>query len=238
MNILKSLSDNRKSHSLANKLRRKRFDLFKSLIAPLPRPLKILDIGGTTGFWEQMDFGEKEGIEIVLLNLSRVEIPYSNIKSLAGNASKPLAFSDNEFDVVFSNSVIEHLGGFEQQGVMAEEIQRIGNTFFVQTPNLYFPIEAHFLFPFFQFMPQRLRVWLVTHFKMGWYPKIQGKENAIEIVNSIHLLSKTALLKLFPGAIIYKERFLGFTKSFIAYGKSEAVLSDRAARTSECRDNL
>ena len=218
MKLLKKLADNRNVHSLATKLRRKRFALFESLIAPLPRPLRILDIGGTTGFWEQMGFVEKEDIEIVLLNLSQVEVHYPNFTSVAGDASKALEFKDNEFDIVFSNSVIEHVGGFEQQRIMAEEVQRIGKKFFVQTPNRYFPIEPHFLFPFFQFLPQWYRVWLVTNFKMGWHPKILRKENAIEIVNSIHLLSKPALVKLFPDAIIYKEQLFGFSKSFIVYG--------------------
>lgn len=54
-------------------------------------------------------------------------------------------FQDNEFDAVFSNSVIEHVGDYEAQRQMANEIMRVGKRYFVQTPNFYFPIEPHIL---------------------------------------------------------------------------------------------
>ena len=60
-------------------------------------------------------------------------------------------FKDKSFDAVFSNSVIEHVGTFEDQKMMANEVIRVTNFYFIQTPNLYFPIEPHFLVPFFQF---------------------------------------------------------------------------------------
>lgn len=50
---------------------------------------------------------------------------------------------------------------------MAREIRRIGKHYFVQTPNCLFPIEPHFLFPGFQWMPSFLKVILIRHYNLG-----------------------------------------------------------------------
>src|SRR6202035_1769623 len=101
-------------------LRKKRFALFKELISSLPRPICILDVGGTEEFWEQMDF-IKDDVKIIVYNRSRVEVTHSNIISMAGDARNVVEFQDNEFDIVFSNAVIEHVGSFAHQLQMAEE---------------------------------------------------------------------------------------------------------------------
>lgn len=49
-----------------------------------------------------------------------------------------LQFKEKEFDLVFSNSVIEHVGGFQDQMKAANEIRRVGKNYFIQTPNKYF----------------------------------------------------------------------------------------------------
>ncbi len=80
INILKKAADNTKGNSPATKLRIKRFLIFKSLIALLPRPLSILDIGGTQIVLERMNFTEEPDVKIVLLNLFKVI--YGVIKSV------------------------------------------------------------------------------------------------------------------------------------------------------------
>jgi len=217
INILKKAADNTKGNSPATKLRRKRFLIFKSLIALLPRPLSILDIGGTQIFWERMNFTEEPDVKIVLLNLFKVETTYKNLISVQGDARRIDAFTDQEFDVVFSNSVIEHVGGYYQQCQMAKEVKRVGKRYFIQTPNRFFPIEPHFLLPFFQFFPSGLKIFLVRHFDIGWYRRTSDKQKAAQLVNSIRLLTEKELKKLFPGANIYKEKLFGLTKSLIVY---------------------
>ncbi len=201
---------------LQTKIRQKRFDFFKSFISSLPRPLSILDVGGTQEFWEKMEF-IRDDVQVVLYNLSSSETSYPSLISMAGDARNMRKFKDGEFDIAFSNSVIEHVGTYEQQRQMAAEVQRVGKRYFVQTPNRYFPIEPHVLLPFFQFLPFRLRVFLLTHFKSPWGWKISSRQEAIQYVNDIRLLTEKEFRSLFPGARIYKERFLGLTKSFIAY---------------------
>lgn len=210
-------ADDRNINSWAVRLRKRRFVFFKTLIHSLPRPIRILDIGGTPVFWERMGIREGAGIEIWLLNLERFPLVPPHYHSVVGDAKDLRQFQDREFDVVFSNSVIEHLPDFKDQHRMAEEMRRVGEMYYLQTPNRYFPIETHFLFPFFQFLPLRCRVWLISHFNIGWYKK-RSTEEAIKAVHSIRLLTEKELRALFPKGTVHKERFLGIIKSLIIYG--------------------
>ncbi|HQB20373.1 MAG TPA: class I SAM-dependent methyltransferase [Bacteroidales bacterium] len=124
---------------------------------------------------------------------------------------------DNKFDIVFSNSVIEHVGDFYDQMKMAKEIQRVGKAYYVQTPNYYFPIEPHYRAIGFQFLPFNTKVYALQKFKMGRAEKITDRNSAINEANRIRLLKPKELKYLFPQANIFKERFFGFTKSLIAY---------------------
>lgn len=212
---LKKLADNKKAGSLADRLRRKRFALFLEMISGMPRPLKIIDVGGTELFWERMGFTGQDNVEITLLNPAPAKVSRKGFRCVIGDGRDMKQFRDNEFDLVFSNSVIEHVGSFDDQKRMAAEAGRIAPRLFLQTPNRYFPIEPHFLFPFFQFLPLRMQVRLLMNFNLGWYPKTPVKNKAANICRSIRLLSKTELKLLFPGAQISKENFYGLTKSYI-----------------------
>ena len=103
---------------------------------------------------------------------------------------------------------------------MANEIKRVGKKYFVQTPNLYFPIEPHFLFPLFQFLSIDIKVWLLRNFSMGWYPKISDKQEAIDLATNTKLLSKKKLQNLFPNSNLYAEQVFGLSKSFVVYDGS------------------
>ncbi|MCL1469344.1 class I SAM-dependent methyltransferase [Argonema antarcticum] len=217
--ILGKIYDFRRPDSLASKLRKKRFVLLKSLLESIPGPLKILDVGGTQTFWEKMDFLSQEAgqVEITLFNINEIEVNHPQLKVVYGDARDMKQFADREFDTVVSNSAIEHVGDFRDQMQMANEIMRVGKRYFVQTPNLYFPIEPHFLFPFFQFLPLSVKVWLIQRFKLGWRGPVSDQVQAIEAVDSIKLLSKQKLLSLFPNANLFEEKFFGLTKSLTVY---------------------
>lgn len=215
MLFLRKIADNTQANSLANALRRKRFKRFLDLLATLPRPLKILDLGGTQSFWDRMNFTDLREIEIVLLNQDKQPTGAANFTSVVGDARNLSQYSDAHFDIVFSNSVIEHVGSFEDQLKMAKEIQRVGRHYFVQTPAKYFPIEPHFLFPFFAVFPEWLRVLLVRNFNLGWYKKIPQKEAAKDFLHYFRLLTFGEMRQLFPTAKLIKEKFFGITKSYI-----------------------
>ena len=213
--FLLRLADFRRDDSLAIRIRLRRMAYFKELISSLPRPLRILDVGGTEVFWERMGLCGDKSTEVVIVNLRDIETHYPNFKSTVGDARSIPQFKDDEFDVVFSNSVIEHVGAYEKQKKMAEEIKRVGKRYFLQTPNYYFPVELHVLFPFFQFLPLRLQVFLLCHFSIGWAPKIASQEHALQLISCWRLLKKKELKELFPGADIRKEKFMGLIMSYI-----------------------
>jgi len=244
MSLLKKLADNTRTNSISNKFRRRRFAFFEKFISLLPRPVKILDVGGTENYWQQMGIsvplstGRREHkspfeggrgmilstgddsfyeIEITILNTEDLDVQSRNIKFIKGDARDLSMFADKQFDVAFSNSVIEHVGNFTDQKKMADEIIRVAKKYFVQTPNYFFSFEPHFLFPCFQFLPRRVRIFLVTKFALGWYPRARSNNEAGELVDSINLLRKSDLRKLFPAANYFAEKFLFLTKSFIIH---------------------
>jgi len=215
--MFKAIADNREPNSIAAKLRRRRTAFFASLLAPLEKPVWILDIGGTEQYWRMMNLPNHAGLSITLLNLEARAVTLPGCVSVRGDA-RSLEFDDQSFDVVFSNSVIEHVGDFHNQMRMANEARRVGKRYFVQTPNRYFPIEPHFVFPLFQFLPIQWRVWLLTHFNLGWFARMTDRDEARQVVEGIRLLGRDEIKTLFPGALIYEERFFLLTKSFVAYG--------------------
>jgi hypothetical protein len=161
---------------------------------------------------------EPADIRVTLLNLEHQGVSSARFVSASGDARSIPQFADRSFDVVFSNSVIEHVGGYDQQRRMANEIQRVGRRYFVQTPNKRFPLEPHFLFPWFQYFPVSVRAWMLNRFDVGWYKRIPDPAAARAEVKSIQLLTRARFSALFPGARIHEERIAGLTKSFVAIG--------------------
>ena len=126
MILKKILQDSKKKESIGNKFRNKRFVYFERLISNLPRPIHILDVGGTEDFWVNRGYNKKEDVKITLLNLKTIITNYNNITSIVGDATDLSLFKEDHFDIVFSNSVIEHLHNFKNQQKMAQEAQRVG----------------------------------------------------------------------------------------------------------------
>lgn len=220
---LQNVANNANPASLANTFRRRRFKFFENLLDNLrgdnqSRPIQLLDVGGTAGFWNTMGPLGPDVLQITLLNLGGANNHTAEgYRVVEGDGRDMRVFADKSFDIVFSNSVIEHVGTFADQQRMAHEVQRVGKRYFVQTPNRYFPIEPHFLFPFFQFLPESLQVWMLMHRDLGWFKKTADKEDALRQVRSVRLMSERELKRLFPGANVYREKIGGMTKSLTAY---------------------
>ena len=211
------IADNTDKKSLSTQFRLKRFQFFLNHIKHLPRPLHILDIGGTEAYWEMMGFNDPQ-VHITLLNL--YVQPISDTKrfsSIAGDATQLTDFADQSVDLIYSNSVIEHLFTWEAQQKMADEIKRVGKSYFVQTPYRYFPIEPHWVFPFFQFLPRSIRIELTHRFALGHIPRIPNREQAANQVDEVRLMTIAELRKLFPSGFLYKEFFMGIIKSIVMY---------------------
>jgi 2-polyprenyl-3-methyl-5-hydroxy-6-metoxy-1,4-benzoquinol methylase len=118
--------------------------------------------------WETIGFANQPDIQITLINVKPCETSYNNISLIVGDARDIHQFREHQFDVVYSNSVIEHVGDPTDMQRMAQEVRRVSKSYFMQTPYRYFPIEPHFVFPFFQFLPRTVQIALVQTFNLGW----------------------------------------------------------------------
>jgi len=205
--------------SLGHKFRAKRLQTFESLFFKnfsLDKPVKILDVGGTAYFWKNSQLLIHPNIHITLLNLQLETTSHASLSSMQGDATDMKEFEDCQFDLVFSNSVIEHLYTFENQQKMAAEILRVGKTHFIQTPNLSFPIEAHYALFFAQYMPRSLVFFLLTKTKLSRFQKWDPVD-AEQYLDEIRLLNEGEMRVLFPGSSILKEKVGGLTKSLTAH---------------------
>ncbi len=206
--------------SRAQRLRQTRLQLFADLIRDLPEPVRVLDVGGVHHFWLALDRTPLPRMQITFVNMWEYQPDLPDAVALVGDARDMSRFADREFDVVFSNSVIEHVGGLREQARMARECVRVGKRYFVQTPNWAFPIEPHFLFPGFQYLPLPVRARLHRWRRWGWWDKASSYHAALEEVESIRLLTRQEMRYLFPDATLWTERLLGLPKSFVAYGNN------------------
>lgn len=216
--ILKKLANIDDPNSLAAKLRAKRFQLVEDFILKHYNgtPLEVLDVGGTIAYWKDKEVLLNGKVKVTCLNLYEDHSTEKNIRQIKGDALNMSEISDNQFFLVFSNSVIEHLYTLENQRKMANEIIRVSRYFYVQTPNKYFPLEPHFLFPLFQFLPRKVRINLLRRFDLGHVKRRRDYHSAADQIDEIRLLTKVEMKSLFNSKL-YKERVLGFTKSIVAY---------------------
>ena len=99
---------------------------------------------------------------------------------------------------------------------MASEVTRVGKKYVIQTPNKYFFIEPHYLLPFFQFLPNSLKFFILTKTKMSRLKK-WDKELAKQYIDEIRLMNFNEIKTLFPNCKVYFEKFLGMNKSFTVH---------------------
>ena len=188
---------------VGNYFRSKRLQVFKKELN-INGSMKILDIGGAFDFWREL-FEYKN---VTLLNIQK-EQENERIKSVQYDGVN-LPFPLTEFDVIFSNSTIEHVGDLKAQKKFAAEITGSGKKYFVQVPSFWFPYEPHAHIPFFQFLPDALKIFLNKVINKSTY--------SIEELLTIRLLSKKDIKELFPNARIITERFFSLPKSYYIIG--------------------
>jgi hypothetical protein len=193
-------------------MRLKRMQQFLRIMNP-SRQQSILDIGGYPELWLQSGY---QG-EIVFLNLETPEnfpaIP-PNCRYVQGDG-RSLDFTDKSYDIVFSNSVIEHVGKWECQKAFAREASRVGKRYWIQTPNKNFPIEPHSNFPLFQFLPLFMRkriavVWPFSYIK-------RGRMDTETFIRDLRPLTIEEMRTLLPDGQLWKEHLFGFVKSIVVY---------------------
>jgi hypothetical protein len=202
---------------LEQKARRVRFASFAKLLAGVNRPITILDVGGTYAYWKAIDYKTLGEVEFVLLNLFPQENLPPAFSAVVGNGKNLEPYSDDQFDVVFSNSVINMMGCFRGQEQLAKEIRRVGQRYFVQTPNQRFLMDWRTMIPFFHFLPANFQAWFFRRLSLGHCPRVRDHAKSLEMAKAVRNLTRRELTILFPGGNIIPERVFGMIKSFMVH---------------------
>src|SRR6516225_9977087 len=168
---------------------------------------RVLDIGGTPDCWRLLPVAPR----VTLLNTPRARADLASAESWVAGDGRALPFRDGAFDVVFSNSVIEHVGDEASQRRFAAEVARVGRAYWVQTPNRWFPVEQHLLTPIVHWLPKRWQRAIVPRFNLWMVlTGIRGDRRSFYIehyLKDIQLLTAGEVRSLFPKARIIRERF-------------------------------
>jgi len=177
----------------------------------------VLDVGGSPLIWQFANVQPK----LTFLNLPPAIEDARGNANLVGGDGRMLPFQDGAFDIVFSNSTIEHVGNRDDQQRFANEIARVGKRYWVQTPNRRFPFEMHVMLPFVHYLPRSWQRRIVTRFT-GWqilvpHTKDVRRDYIAHFLNELRLLDERELRSLFPQAQIAREWMFGLPKSLIAY---------------------
>jgi uncharacterized protein (TIRG00374 family) len=133
---------------------------------------------------------------------------YPETKYVKLRRGEPLPFEDGEFDVVFCNAVIEHVGDRTAQHRFLEEVLRVGRRAFVTTPNRWYPIDLHTVTPLLHWLPAV--VYRPIYRALG-FEFFSREEN-------LNLLEGRSLRKLVDGhdgVEISRHWFLGFPSNLI-----------------------
>lgn len=207
-----------------SRFRGKRFREFEKLVRGAlsdQASITILDAGGRGKFWELLPADLRSRVKILVLNLKADFDIHSqpvvskdlNIEYITGNACKMTEFGDASIDIVHSNSVIEHVGGWSDMSDFADEVRRVGRAYYVQTPSYWFPIEPHYGMPFFHWLPEAMRINLHTRMRIGYQSRLEFR-SALETVDHHRMLDRKTFQGMFPDGRLVKEKLLLFTKSF------------------------
>ncbi len=181
----------------------------------------VLDAGGTGTYWNMLATDIRPKISVIILNLrSELDLYKDTIDGLSvqyleGNACYMPEFSDEYFDLVHSNSVIEHVGSYRNMISFAEEVRRVGRAYYVQTPNFWFPIDPHYGRFFVHWFPDPIRIALFQVMSVGQAKKANFAE-AMKRGDDTKIISSGMMRKLFGDGRLEKERFLLMTKSITA----------------------
>ena len=185
--------------------------------------IRILDAGGRAEYWNMLSPEVAGRVHLTILNYSEELDDYSDrvgaqvrYENVVGDACDMPQYADASFHLVHSNSVIEHVGSYAKMLAFAGEIRRVGQDYYVQTPNYWFPVDPHIAFPVLHWLPDPVRIWIQMHTRVG----VAGKTDfagAADRIDDCRMISQGMMRKLFPYARHSAERFgIILKKSLIA----------------------
>jgi hypothetical protein len=202
--------------SVAERMRLRRWELIRTHLPELP-DMRVLDLGGTMSWWQRAPILPQH---VTIVNLEAgtdAKAPWlSTVVGDACQADKLVA--GQSFDLVFSNSLIEHVGGHGARSALAHVISSLAPRYLVQTPYRYFPVEPHWVFPAMQFLPVQARKHIAPRWPLG-HTRGWNLEQALNEVMYTELIGATEMRAYFPDGQLFWERFFGLPKSMIVVRK-------------------
>lgn len=223
----KRLDDTSRTDSLSTRFRQRRDVRLRDLISQIAADkgsIRILDLGGTVEYWRRVgvEFLRNASAQVTVLNQLPSELrPEGSDKALfataVGDACDLPQYGDRAFDLVHSNSVVEHVGNWSRMKSFAAETRRVGQSYYVQTPYYWFPIDPHYYrAPMIHWMPRPWQARILKSFPVAYCGRSGSLDSSYEILDSTQLIDGQQFAQLFPDAEITGERILGLTKSLIA----------------------
>lgn len=212
--------------SVGARMRAQRWELVDRSFPDLAT-MSVLDLGGTVESWRRAPVRPKN---VTVLNLFEPgESDEASLLPVTGDAchareALAAAGASGSYDVVFSNSLLEHVGGHAQRAALAREVHALAPRFWVQTPYRYFPVEPHWLFPGLQFLPMAARARLAARWPLA-HSRPESPQEAMSEVQWTELVGVAELRSYFPTARIHHERVAGLTKSLVAVGGADLVVT-------------
>ncbi|MFD8633231.1 MULTISPECIES: class I SAM-dependent methyltransferase [unclassified Streptomyces] len=208
--------------SLGERMRTARWKRFRRCFPGIEN-MSVVDLGGTAEMWLRAQVRPKH-VHLVNLEEHPAELP-DWISAEIADVTDPAVAAElgarGGYDLVFSNSTIEHVGGHSQRRLFVAAVEQLAPLHWIQTPYRYFPVEPHFVAPGFQFLPLAARARLVRRWPLV-HSRPDSPESAMNAVINIELLTRTEMRYLFPGSLLLGEQVLGATKSLIAVRREPA----------------
>lgn len=188
----------------------------EALSQRLGRPVDILDVGGRAEYWDNVGLGGIARIKLMNYDPAELDrtVPDAQMFSkIVGDARNLSDYADNSVDLVHSNSVIEHVGMWNDMASMASEVMRVGRAGWIQTPAWEFPVEPHFRTLFMHWLgaPAQRAMFSLSFEKRLRKLPMSVRRQALDGVN---LLSYREIKALFPDRDIYIERVALLPKSY------------------------
>ena len=184
----------------------------------------VLDVGVTS----DQSYESSNYLEAWLPNKQRItaagiddaaffEKLYPGLKFVQANGLD-LPFDDKSFNNVHSSAVLEHVGSFENQVKLIAECARVArDSFFLTTPNRFFPIEVHTVLPLIHWLPKPWFRWIMKNTGRNFFA-LEANLNLM----SISEVRKAAALALEFSNFELKVttvRLLGFHSNILLHEK-------------------
>ena len=202
--------DSTDPRSIASKARAGRWQKLLETFPDLAE-MRVLDLGGTGHFWLAAPVRPRS-VTTVNIVWDDAAAPWHT--HVRGDACAPPVDAAG-FDLVVSNSLLEHVGGHARRRQLADVIHRAAPRHWVQTPYRYFPVEPHWMFPLFQFLPYEARVRASARWPISMNARMP-RETALDVVAETELIGRSQMRHLFPASRLWMETWHGLPKSMTA----------------------